>query len=176
MLYVSLGTAVSQHASILPRIVQTFGVLMLACIPAFAAEGAATAPPATVCEVLAHPDDYSGKPVVVVGRFSFREYGRFISEKGCVLRVVLDGKNGPVPPDSFAVDNAAASRKLAAVRKTTPLATFRFGSSEYDRWAMIYGRVEPVQTAEKHGTHEFDDASGQILCHSQTLLIFLREQ
>jgi hypothetical protein len=149
-------------------------MVAMACAPAFAADALQ---PVTVCEVLAHPDVYAGKPVVVVGRFSFREYGRFLSEKGCVLRVAIDGQNGPVPPAAFAVDNEAAARKLAAVRKSTNLVAFRFGSSDYDRWAMVYGRVESAAPPpEKHGAREFDDASSQMLCRSQTLLIYLHEQ
>jgi hypothetical protein len=152
-----------------------------ACAPAFAADGAPALQPVTVCEVLAHPDAYSGKPVLLVGRFSFREYGRFLSEKGCVLHVVLDAKNGPVPPAAFSVDTEATNRKLAAVRKSTALANFRFGSSDYDRWAMVYGRVAAGPPPEKHtpvssDDHEFDASSAQVLCHSQTLLIFLHEQ
>jgi hypothetical protein len=143
---------------------------------ALAADAPAVLQPVTVCEALAHPETYSSKPVLLLGRFSFRDYGRFLSEKGCVLHVLFDGKNGAVPPVLFSVDTAATDRKLAAVRKSTNLATFRFGSTDYDRWALVYGRVESVPAPEKHGTQEFDDASGKVLCHSQTLLIFLHEQ
>ena len=177
MLYVSLGTAVSRTASILSPLMRTFFfALALACMPALAADANATAQPATVCDVLAHPAGYTGKPILVVGRYSFREYGRFLSEKDCVLRIVLDEKDGPVPPGAYAVDNVAAVRTLAAVRKSTALAKFRFGSSEYDRWAIVYGRVEPALPPEKHGPREFDDATSRILCHSETLIVFLREQ
>jgi hypothetical protein len=153
-----------------------FVLLTFTCAPAFAGDGADPPQPLTVCEVLAHQDTYSGKPVLLVGRFSFREYGRFLSEKGCVLHVMLDAKNGPVPPAGFSVDTDATNRKLAAVRKTTALENFRFGSTDYDRWAMIYGRVEAGPPPAKHGSREFDDVSVQVLCHSLTLLIFLHEQ
>jgi hypothetical protein len=89
---------------------------------------------------------------------------------------MFDSKNGPVPPAAFSVDTGATDRKLDAVRKSTNLATFRFGSSDYDRWALVYGRIEPVPVPEKHGNREFDGASGEVLCHGQTLLIFLHEQ
>ena len=177
MLYDSLITNAGRGTSSPSHPVRTLLlVLAFACAPAFAADGTAALQPVTVCELLAHPDTYSGKPVVVVGRFSFREYGRFLSEKGCVLHLVLDPKNGPVPPAAFSVDTEATNRKLAAVRKSTTLANFRFGSSDYDRWAMVYGRVEPGPPPEKRSGREFDDASTQVLCRSQTLLIFLREQ
>ncbi len=177
MLYDSLITGTGRGASFLSRRVRIFLLLLAsACAPAFAADTDAALQPVSVCEVLAHPDAYAGKPIVVVGRFSFREYGRFLSEKGCVLHVVFDSKNGPIPTAAFAVDNEAATRKLAAVRKSTTLATFRFGSSDYDRWAMVYGRVETGPPPEKHSGREFEDANGQVLCHGQTLLIFLHEQ
>jgi len=145
-------------------------------MPALAADAPTALQPVTVCEALAHPEMYSGKPVLLMGRFSFRDYGRFLSEKGCVLHLMFDSKTGPVPPAAFSVDTGATDRKLTAVRKTTNLATFRFGSSDYDRWALVYGRLEPAAAPDKHGGREFDDASGEVLCHSQTLLIFLHEQ
>ena len=149
-------------------------------MPALAADAPAVLQPVTVCEALAHPETYSGKAVLLLGRFSFRDYGRFLSEKGCVLHLMFDSKNGPVPPAAFSVDTGATDRKLDAVRKSTNLATFRFGSSDYDRWALVYGRIggriEPVPVPEKHGNREFDGASGEVLCHGQTLLIFLHEQ
>ena len=175
MLYVSLVTEVGRRASVLPLVQIFLFLTMLACAQAMGADAPAALQPVTVCEALAHPDDYAGKPLAVVGRFSFRENGRFISEKNCVLRVVLDGRNGPVPPVMFAVNNETAKQKLADVRKTTALANFRFGSSDYDRWAMVYGRIEPVPASEKRGAREFGDASSQILCRSQTLVIYLRE-
>jgi len=145
-------------------------------MPALAADAPAVLQPVTVCEALAHPETYSGKAVLLLGRFSFRDYGRFLSQKGCALHLTFDAKNGPVPPAAFSVDTGATDRKLAAVRKSTNLAVFRFGSSDYDRWALVYGRIESVPAPEKHGNREFDDASGEVLCHSQTLLIFLHEQ
>ena len=143
-----------------------------------AADATSAAPdPVTVCELLSHADSLADKPVLVVGRYSFREYGRFLSEKDCVLRIVLDAKNGPLPPDGFSVDAAAANRKLAIVRKSTALGTFRFGSSDYDRWALIYGRVEAGASPQKHSpAHEFDEDARPVVCRSQTLVIFLHEQ
>jgi len=176
MPYVSLGTPAKNSASVVLLAMRTFLLaLAVALSPVFAADANAPVQPAAVCEVLAHPANYAGRTVLVVGRFSFREYGRFLSEKDCVLRVVLDEKDGPVPPSGFAVNNDAAARTLATIRKTTSLAKFRFGSAEYDRWAMIYGLVEPASPPEKRGAREFDDAASRILCHSDTLIVFLRE-
>jgi hypothetical protein len=53
-----------------------------------------------------------------------------------------DSKSGPRPPEVFAVDGAALSRKLKAVQERTSLRTFRFGTPDYDRWAVVYGRIE----------------------------------
>ena len=39
--------------------------------------------PITVCEVLKDLNTYSGKVVLVVGRFSFRKTGRWLGEEGC---------------------------------------------------------------------------------------------
>jgi len=152
--------------------------IALAGVRLFAADAAASSlEPVTVCELLEHTDTLAGKPVLVVGRYSFREYGRFLSERDCVLRVVLDAKNGPLPPDSFSIDAAAASRKLAIVRRSTPLGSFRFGSSDYDRWALVYGRVESGPSPQKHPTaREFDEDARPVVCRSQTLVIFLHDQ
>ena len=153
-------------------------VLAFLGLPALAGEVAPGAPgPVTVCEVLSHPGVFAGKPVLLVGRYSFRDYGRFLSEKDCVLRVVLDAKSGPLPPDAFSVDSGETARKLAIVRKSTTLGTFRFGSSDYDRWALVYGRVETGLSAPKHASaREFDEDSRPVMCHSETLVIFLHDQ
>jgi hypothetical protein len=108
-----------------------------------------------VCEVLANLSQYSGRTVAVVGRYSFRESGRYLGEDACesgaapgtfawprVLKLSLDPKDAPKLPDPFDLDGAAADRKLKLIRKTTALGKFRFGSIEYDRWAIVYGRVE----------------------------------
>jgi len=152
--------------------------IALAGVRLFAADAAAgSLEPVTVCELFEHKDALAGKPVLVVGRYSFREYGRFLSEKDCVLRVLLDARNGPLPPDGFSVDSAAMSRKLAVVRRSTTLGSFRFGSSDYDRWALIYGRLETASAPQKHPTaREFDEDARQVLCHSETFVIFLHEQ
>jgi hypothetical protein len=33
------------------------------------------------------------------------------------------------------------NRKFADVRRRTSLGKFRFGTPDYDRWAVVYGRV-----------------------------------
>jgi hypothetical protein len=42
----------------------------------------------------------------------------------------------------FALDAVSVSRKLKVVQEQTSLRTFRFGTPDYDRWAVVYGRIE----------------------------------
>jgi hypothetical protein len=106
--------------------------------------------PHTVCEILGDLTHFVDNPVAALGRYSFRGEGRWLSEQACdgsanppVLWLTEDGKDGPKAPDSFSLDGGALNRKFAELRKTSPLGKFRFGSPDYDRWAVVYGRVEP---------------------------------
>jgi hypothetical protein len=109
-----------------------------------------------VCDIVRDPAAWRGKNVAVIGRFSFRENGRYMSEAACEsrittgsftwpnsLRLSIDAKDGPKLPEGFDIDGAVADRMLKETRKATALGKFRFGSVEYDRWAVVYGRVEP---------------------------------
>lgn len=111
--------------------------------------------PITVCEVLKDLPSYDGKVVAVLGRFSFRRDGRSINQEACgskpaagepapptSIRMTDDSKAGPKPPEVFALDAAAVTRKLKLVQEQTTLRAFRFGTPDYDRWAVVYGRVE----------------------------------
>ncbi len=105
--------------------------------------------PYSVCEILAGLTHFQDNPVAALGRYSFRSDGRWLSEQTCgdsnippVLWLTEDGKAGPKAPNSFEIDGAALNRKFAELQKHTALGKFRFGSPDYDRWAVIYGRVE----------------------------------
>jgi hypothetical protein len=106
--------------------------------------------PFTVCEILHDLATYEGKPVAALGRYSFRQGGSWLGEQACdaavstppTLWLAEDPMDGPRPPDSFQLDGAAVTRKLTEMRKHTSLGKFRFGSSDYDRWAVVFGRVE----------------------------------
>jgi hypothetical protein len=106
--------------------------------------------PLGVCEVLRDLPALEGKSVAVVGRYSFRGSGRWVGEESCTpsvtvplqLWVVEDLKSGPKPPENFELDAVALNRKFTELRRRTPLGKFRFGTPDYDRWAVIYGRVE----------------------------------
>ncbi|MCX6631309.1 MAG: hypothetical protein NTW28_27165 [Candidatus Solibacter sp.] len=106
-------------------------------------------PPVTVCEILADLPAHEGKDVAVLGRFSFRRDGRWIGEQTCdpattvppVLWLTEDSAAGPKPTGSFEFDVAVLNKKFAALTRRTALGKFRFGNPEYDRWAVVYGRV-----------------------------------
>jgi hypothetical protein len=104
--------------------------------------------PVTVCEVLRDLPAYEGKPVAVLGRYSYRQDGRWLGEQACdagappLLWLTEDTQNGPKPPNNFELDGPALNQKFADMRKHTSLGKFRFGNPDYDRWAVVYGRVE----------------------------------
>lgn len=111
--------------------------------------------PLTVCEVLKDIPAHDGKVIAVLGRYSFRRDGRSINQEVCgakpaageppapnSIRLMDDSKSGPKPPEVFALDGVAVSRKLKLVQEQTSLRTFRFGTPDYDRWAVVYGRIE----------------------------------
>src|SRR5207237_7854163 len=101
------------------------------------------------CEILKDHPTHEGKEVAVLGRYSFRQSGRWIAEQGCdpaspapsLLWLTEDSASAPKPPDNFELDAPALNRKFAEVRRRTFLGKFRFGTSDYDRWAVVYGRV-----------------------------------
>ena len=132
------------------------GRVLAIALWAIAAPAADTAlEPMTVCEVLKDLPSLDGKAVPVLGRFSFRRDGRSLNQEACgekpapgeplppnSIRLSDDSKTGPKPPDVFALDGVAVTHKLKLVQEHTSLRTFRFGTPDYDRWAVVYGRVE----------------------------------
>ena len=129
-------------------------VCALAGVAAFPA-GAPLAP-LTVCEVVRDLAAREGQALAVVGRYSFRSDGRSLEEQACdpaasvppQLRLVEDRNDSPKPPESYELDAAELRRKLADIQKRTSLGKFRFGSPDYDRWAVVFGRVEAAQGAD----------------------------
>ncbi len=123
------------------------GWLLLFAMAAPCADGPVV--PYTVCEILGDLARFKTTPVAALGRYSFRDQGRWLSEQACdgsslppVLWLTEDGKEGPRAPDSFEIDAATLNRKFEQLRQHTTLGKFRFGSSDYDRWAVVYGRIE----------------------------------
>jgi len=123
-------------------------LVVAACAATTAADPAIE--PLSVCEILSNLPAVAGKPVAVLGRYSFRTNGRWVSEQVCAqpgptpptLWLVEDPKDGPRPPEHFEIDAAALNRKMSEMERHTQLSKFRFGTPEYDRWAVIFGRVE----------------------------------
>jgi hypothetical protein len=106
--------------------------------------------PVGVCEVLRNLASWEDKNAAIIGRYSFRPTGRWVSEQVCdpgvadppQLWIVEDDTNGPRPPERFEFDASVMHQKLAEIARHTALAKFRFGTPGYDRWAVVYGRVE----------------------------------
>jgi hypothetical protein len=104
--------------------------------------------PITVCEVLADLPAHEGKDFAVLGRYSFRHDGRWIGEQACgasatapALLWLNEDENAPKPPGTFELDSGVLNKKFAEMLKHTTLGKFRFGTPDYDRWAVVYGRI-----------------------------------
>ena len=144
---------------------------VLLCAVALAAGGPLV--PLTVCEVLHDLASNEGKTVAVLGRYSFRENGRWMGAQVCdagspgppLLWLVEDSNDGPKPPGDFELDAVALNRKLALMQQHTSLGKFRFGTPDYDRWAVIYGRVETrkAETARQAPANLVFRGSGVVL-------------
>lgn len=113
--------------------------------------------PVTVCELVKNLGAYEGKPILVLGRYSFRRTGRFLGEEACgeplapgekprpaVLGIADDAKSAPKVPQPLQIDAKAVERQLERIKRATSLGRFRFGSADYDRWALVYGQLEKI--------------------------------
>jgi len=157
-------------------------VLVLYALVSPAADGPIE--PLTVCEVLKDLPAHDGKILAVLGRFSFRRDGRTLNQEACdekgspedrppapALRLIDDSKAGPKPPDIYSLDGAAVSRKLKVMQEHTTLGKFRFGTSDYDRWAVVFGRIErtssPVTPA--------NPAPARLVYRGDGVVLFLHE-
>jgi hypothetical protein len=109
--------------------------------------------PVPVCEATSNWKTYDSKSVALLGRYSFRETGprkgRWLQQEGCqgkgvpgMILLSLDTETAPKPPDQVAIDEPALEKKLSEMRQHTSLGKFRFGSADYDRWAVVIGRME----------------------------------
>jgi hypothetical protein len=146
--------------------------------------GAASTPanpplvPLSVCEVLHDLPAQQGKSIAVLGRYSFRENGTWIGEQACnpplegppQLWLVESSKDGPKPPDDFEIDGLALRKKLAEIQRHTSLGKFRFGTTDYDRWAVVYGMVKQRQGEEAR------KAPADLFYRGSGVVIFLTPQ
>ena len=151
--------------------------------------------PVTVCEVLQDLAAYDGKVVAVVGRFSFRQNGRWLGEQKCARKLVAGDQEwpnafwiaydpgAPKPPAVLAVDGAVLAQKLREVKLGTTLSRLPFGSTDYDNWAVVYGRVEtrkdlvvatPTGT-RKNGFGYGESSPARMVCHGDAEVVFLNE-
>ena len=120
---------------------------LLLAVTAVAADPPIT--PVTVCEVIADLAAHEGKDLAVLGRYSFRRDGRWIGEDTCdpagkvppMLWLTEDSDSAPKPPGEYELDVPSLNKKFADLVRHSALGKFRFGNPEYDRWAVIYGRV-----------------------------------
>jgi hypothetical protein len=122
---------------------------LAACAAASCAEN--TLVPLTVCEIVRDLPAQDGKVVAAIGRYSFRSDGRSLGEQACdsdtpgvapTLWLVEDLKEGPKPPEPLNLDKAALKKKFTEVQRRSALGKFHFGTSDYDRWAVVFGRIE----------------------------------
>jgi hypothetical protein len=150
------------------RALVLFGLLP---VSAFAADPIV---PLTVCEVLTDLPAREGKDIAVLGRYSFRQEGRWIGEQACAgagstpaLWLVEDAGGGPKPPSDFELDAGSLNRKFAEILKHTALGRFRFGTADYDRWAVVYGRVAPRKGEDAK------KASAELVFRGSGVVIFL---
>jgi hypothetical protein len=153
--------------------------------------------PVTVCEVLQDLSAYDGKIVAVVGRFSSRQAGRWLGEQKCSQKLVIgdqewpnafwlvyDPADAPKPPAVLAVDAPLLAQKLRTVKLGTDLTKFRFGSPDYDNWAVVYGRIETrkdLVTATANGTRKNgfgygESSPARLVCHGDAVVIFLNDE
>jgi hypothetical protein len=174
-----------------------FIVLLMALLSATLLYGGEPAlQPVTVCEVLQDLSAYDGKVVAIVGRFSFRHNGRWLDEQNCDRKLVIgeqewpnafwvayDPASAPKPPAVLAVDGVLLAQKLGAVKRATRLTKFRFGSTDYDSWAVVYGRVETrkdlvevtASGTRKNGFGYGESSPARLVCHGDAVVVFLTD-
>ena len=134
--------------------------------------------PVGVCEILRELASWENKDVAVLGRYSYRPSGRWVSEQACEpatanppeLWIVEDDNEAPRPPARFEFDAAVVRRKLAEIARHTSLGTFRFGTPGYDRWAVVYGRIQARKGDDAH------KASANLVIRGSSVIVFLNLQ
>jgi hypothetical protein len=130
---------------------------------------AAAAEPAVqvvrVCEALQDISSYAGnKPK---------------PEGTSVLRVAFNAQTAPKPPQPMIVDEGAVFRKLKQIKASTALRQFRFGSQDYDRWAIVYGRLDPAKPSEPQAQTPAPAKDGlgsspaDLICRGEGVILFL---
>jgi hypothetical protein len=159
-------------------------IFIFAVAPPAVAQEPANVQPVRVCAILQDLTSYTDKVVAVVGRFSFRHEGRFLSEENCgsagsVLPVAFDRKLAPKTPDHLEIEAGAVTKLLKMIQQSTALTKFRFGTPDYDRWAVVYGRVERedqlrtvVLNTGGHGS-TLEAGHAQLVCAGDSVVMFV---
>lgn len=130
--------------------------------------------PKTVCEIARDLPSHEGKVIAVLGRYSFRTNGRWMAEDVCEdgkpgaeLWMVEDLKDAPKPPDQLVLDSATLKKKFAEIQTRTTLGKFKFGTTDYDRWAVVYGRVEAAKGTEGR------KSAGQLVFRGNAVIVVI---
>ena len=167
---------------------------LLAIVPPATLIGEAPLEPVTVCEVLKDPKLYDGRVVALLGRYSYRTEGRWIGEDACkspennsststpeIIWLSYAPDSAPRMVSGYTVNGAAVAQKILLVKKTTALRKFRFGSSDYDRWAVVYGRLRVEEkVASESGKKDArpqprNGAAAELLYAGDGYVMFLRD-
>jgi hypothetical protein len=146
----------------------------VAVLGALGAVRAAQAPivPLTVCEVLRDLPALEDRDVTVLGRYSYRETGRWVGEQACAgvaggtapqLWMVENATDAPRPPENFELDGSAVLTRLRAIQRTTSLGKFRFATPDYDKWAVVFGRVEKSGNPKQGAANLVYRGSGAVI-------------
>lgn len=141
--------------------------------------------PVRVSEAVRELDKLSGKMVAIIGRFSFRETGRYLSERPCeggqggderVIRVTFETAARSASITRVEFDGGAVRRELATVKRCNTLKKIRYGSTEYERWAMVYGRLEQPRKSEEAAPppdKEFPNVAASVFCGGDAAIVSL---
>ena len=95
-----------------------------------------------------------------------------------VFLIVKRDASAPRPPSVLSFDRSLVGKELELIRRQTSLASFRFGSQYYDRWAVVYGRIEINQDSairSKSVAGGFEPVLAKIICASSTMVVFLAD-
>ena len=166
----------------------------MAIVPPAPLVGETPLEPVTVCEVLKNPKLYDGRAVALLGRYSYRTDGRWIGEDACqppennqaaaspeIIWLSYAPDSAPRMVSGYTVDGAAVAQKILLVKKNTTLRKFRFGSSDYDRWAVVYGRIKvdeknPAAAEKKESRPQaHNGAPAELLYAGDGYVMFLRD-
>ncbi len=169
------------------RYLLAWGLVFWGIAPASGAEGPIS--PVSVCEVLQDLDSFAGKVVALLGRYSVRQNGRWVSEDQCshpvategytwpaVIWLTQDSKEAPVLPNPIEFNEPILYRKLQQMHQHTSLVAFRFGNPDYDRWSIVYGRIETVTPLKKSAGFGKIGAPAQIFFRGDGAIFFFSDK